>query len=81
MALYDFENIETGEVKEYSMPISEYDDFCKKNTHLKRVYTSAPQTVSGHGDFLSRTSDGWKEVQQKIKSGLPPRYKDNIRTK
>lgn len=81
MALYDFENIKTGEVKEYSMPISEYDDFVKNNPDLKRVYTSAPQTVSGHGDFLSRTDDGWKEVQSKIKKGLPPKYKDNIRTK
>jgi len=81
MALYDFKNIKTGEVKEYSMPISEYDDFQKENPHLKRVFTKAPQTVSGHGSIHSRTDDGWKEVQDKIKSGLPPSLKDNIKTK
>ncbi len=81
MALYDFENIETGEVKEYSIGMAEYDNFVKENPQLKRVFLTAPPTVSGHGSLHSRTDDGWKEVQDKIKSGLPPSLKDNIRQK
>ena len=33
------------------------------------------------GGALKKAGDGWKEVQDKIKSGLPPRYKDNVKTK
>jgi hypothetical protein len=79
--LYDFENIKTGEVKEYSMRLADYDEFVKNNPHLKRVMLKAPQTISGTGSVVSKTDDGWKEVQQKIKRGLPPSLRDNIREK
>jgi hypothetical protein len=31
--------------------------------------------------MLQRAGDGWKDVQNKIKKGLPPRLRDNIKTK
>ena len=79
--LYDFKNIETGEIKEYTMRLAEYDDFVANNPGLVRVIVRPPRTVAGHGDFISRTDGGWKEVQDKMKAGLPPKYKDNIRQK
>ena len=33
------------------------------------------------GSMLKTAGDGWKEVQDRIKSGLPPRLKGNIKTK
>jgi hypothetical protein len=35
----------------------------------------------GGKSILSRAGDGWKEVQDRIKSGMPPRLRDNIKSK
>jgi hypothetical protein len=42
---------------------------------------SAPNLISGAKSTLQTAGDGWKEVQDKIKKGLPPRLRDNIKTK
>ena len=43
---------------------------------------SAPKfNTRADGDVLKKAGDGWKEVQQRIQSGLPPRLKGNIKTK
>tara|TARA_B100001094_G_scaffold331521_1_gene400151 strand:+ start:6706 stop:6954 length:249 start_codon:yes stop_codon:yes gene_type:complete len=82
MPLYDFQNKETGEVVEYNISISEYDNFIKDNPDLKRVILKAPGlTSSGGQGALQRAGDGWKEVQDKVKAGLPPSLRDNIKTK
>jgi hypothetical protein len=82
MPSYDFENKETGEVKEYIMSWKELDNFKKDNPHLKQVILKAPGIdYDGGKGVLERAGAGWKEVQDKIKSGLPPRLKDNIKTK
>mgnify|MGYP001171828943 CR=1 FL=1 len=82
MPSYDFENKETGEVEEHILKISEYDQFLKDNPQLKRVYLSAPSIdYDGGKSILSKAGDGWKEVQDRIKSGMPPRLRDNIKTK
>lgn len=83
MPRYDFKHKETGKVKEYSLKISEYDDFVENNPQLQRIYTPIAHTIEGSAgsSILSRAGDGWKEVQQKIKNGLPPGLKDNIKTK
>ncbi len=82
MPAYDFENKETGEVEEHIMKISEYDQFLEDNPQLKRVYLT-PLNIDSDGGktVLGRAGDGWKEVQDKIKSGLPPRLRGNIKTK
>jgi len=81
MPLYDFEDKETGEIVTKMIKISDKDQFLKDNPNLKQVILSTPSIIGSVGGTLSRAGDGWKEVQDKIKSGLPPRLKDNIRTK
>lgn len=81
MPLYDFEDKKTGEIVTKMIKISDKDQFLKDNPNLKQVILSTPSIVGSVGGTLSRAGDGWKEVQDKIKSGLPPRLKDNIRTK
>ena len=81
MPLYDFEDKETGEIVTKMIKISDKDQFLKDNLNLKQVILSTPSIIGSVGGTLSRAGDGWKEVQDKIKSGLPPRLKDNIRTK
>jgi len=81
MPLYEFKNKDTGEVITKMLKISEREDYLKDNPNLESVI-SAPQIVSGDsGGVLKKAGDGWKEVQNRIKSGLPPSLKDNIRTK
>lgn len=82
MAIYDFRNKTTGEITEVTMPISQYDQFIKDNPDLERYYSSAPAvSYAGGTSMLQRAGDGWKDVQNKIKKGLPPRLRDNIKTK
>jgi len=81
MPLYDFEDKVTGEIVTKMIKISDKDQFLKDNPNLKQVILSTPSIIGSVGGTLSRAGDGWKEVQDKIKSGLPPRLKDNIRTK
>ncbi len=82
MPLYDFKNNETDELEEHMVKISEYDQFLLDNPHLQRVYTKvAALSADGGRDALSRAGDGWKEVQDKIKSGMPPADRHLIQTK
>ena len=82
MPIYDFQNKETGEVETHIMKIADKEKFLEDNPHLKQVILTAPGIdYDGGQTALKRAGDGWKEVQDKIKSGLPPRLRDNIRTK
>ena len=84
MPLYEFINTKTNEVFEESISLSEYDKYMEDNPHIKRHYSSAPAiSYSGEASkgVLSRAGDGWKEVQDRIKSGMPPRDRHRIKPK
>jgi len=82
MPSYDFENKETGEIEEHIMSYTKLDEFKKDNPHLKQVILKAPSVdYDGGKGVLQKAGDGWKEVQQRIQSGLPPKDRDKIRTK
>ena len=81
MPRYDFLNTETGEVTEYTMSWKELDKFKKDNPHLKQQISGLNMITGREGSTLRKAGAGWKEVQDRIKSGLPPRLKDNIKTK
>jgi len=81
MPRYDFKNIETEEVTEYTMSWKELDKFKEENPHLQQIYSGINMISGKEGSMLRKAGAGWKEVQDRIKSGLPPRLKDNIKTK
>ena len=81
MPRYDFLNTETGEVKEYTMSWKDLDKFKEENPHLKQQISQMKMITGKEGSMLKKAGDGWKEVQDRIKSGLPPRLKGNIKTK
>ncbi len=81
MPRYDFLNTETGEVKEYTMSWKDLDKFKEENPHLKQQINQLNMITGKEGSMLKTAGDGWKEVQDRIKSGLPPRLKGNIKTK
>ena len=79
MPIYDFKDLTSGEVYTKMMSIADMEEYVK-DKNIQQVL-SAPKIVSHVGGTLKHAGNGWKEVQDKIKSGLPPQYKDNIKTK
>ena len=81
MPRYDFKDLETGEVTEYTMSYKDLDKFKEENPNLQQQI-GIPNHITGtEGSTLRQAGSGWKEVQDRIKSGLPPRLKGNIKTK
>jgi len=80
MPLYEYRNKNTGEIITKMVKIADREQFLKDNPELESII-SAPTIATEIGGTLKKAGDGWKEVQNRIKSGLPPRLKDNIRTK
>ena len=82
MPTYEFKNTETDEVFEKFMKYEEKVKYLEDNPHIKTYYSKGPNIAyDGGWSVLNKSGDGWKEVQSRIKSGLPPRLKDNIKTK
>jgi len=81
MPTYEFKNIETDEVFEKIMSYESKVDYLEKNPHIQSHYSTLNIDHDGGKSVLSRAGDGWKEVQNRIKSGMPPRLRDNIKTK
>lgn len=82
MPRYDFKNLKTGEVKEYTMSYKDLDQFKKDNPDLQQQIGTINHSYNSSGSAtLKKAGDGWKEVQQRIQSGMPPRLRSNIKTK
>ena len=81
MPTYEFKDKETGELQELFMKISEKEKFLKDNPNLISIISAPNYITRSDGDVLKKAGDGWKEVQDKVKATLPPRYKDKVRTK
>lgn len=67
--IYEFKNIETGEVKEYSMRLSELDQFIEDHPELVQVIGATPLSYSGAG-FHLKVDDGFKEVISRTEERL-----------
>lgn len=80
MPLYDFKNLKTGEVETKMMSIASMQEYVK-DPNIQQVL-SAPNVIGETGgSVLKQAGDGWKEVQQRIQSGMPPADRGNIDTK
>jgi|TARA_B100000085_G_scaffold266097_1_gene274427 hypothetical protein len=81
MPTYEFKNNETDEVFEKIMSYDDKVKFLEENPHIQSYYSKMNIDYDGGKTVLGRAGDGWKEVQDRIKSGLPPRLRDNIKSK
>ena len=80
MPLYDFKNLETGQVESKMMSIADMIEYVK-DPNIQQV-VGAPKIIGEvSGSVGRKAGDGWKEVQQRIKNGLPPSLRGNIDTK
>lgn len=80
MPLYDFKDLTSGEVYTKMMSISDMEEYVK-DKNVQQVIGSPMIIGEVSGSVGRKAGDGWKEVQQRIKKGLPPRLRDNINTK
>lgn len=69
MPTYAFRNIETDEIEEYSIRISEYDQFKLDNPHLERYINEAAGMIGGVDGI--KTDQGFKEVLSKVAEAHP----------
>ena len=81
MPTYEFRNKKTGEVFEKFFSYDNKVKFLEQNPDVVSHYTTLNIDHDGGKSVLTRAGSGWKEVQDRIKSGMPPRLRDNIKTK
>lgn len=69
MPQYEFKNSETGEVKELSLRISEYDQWKSDNPKWERYHgpSSAPKLVTGVKSTMSIAGKDWERHLNNIK--------------
>ena len=68
---YDFKNMKTGEVKEYSMSWKDLDQFKKENPDLQQQILPPNFITRRDGDVLKKAGAGWNEVLQKVGEAHP----------
>jgi len=81
MPTYEFKNTDTDEVFEKMMSYDDKVQYLKDNPNIQGYYSKINIDFDGGKSVLSRAGDGWKEVQDRIKSGMPPKDRSNIKTK
>ena len=76
MATYPVVNTKTGEQKEVSMSVHDWDKWKEKNPDWSRDY-SDPETMPGVGevgewkDKLRKKAPGWNDILKKVKKSAP----------
>jgi len=82
MPTYEFKNTETDEVFEKFMKYEDKVKYLEDNPHITTYYSKGPNIdYDGGGSILKKAGDGWKEVQDRIKSGMPPKDRHRIKQK
>ena len=69
MPKYEFKNIETGEIAEVTLRISDYDVWKKDNPQWERYHSSgsAPKIVSGVKSSMTMAGKDWEDHLTRIK--------------
>ena len=88
MPNYDFRDINTGEVKQYTMSYTKLDEFKEQNPHLEQYHSAANLPVMSDGSRMSVPGIGQpdarfeREVIGRIKEKVPGNtLKENHKTK
>ena len=81
MPTYEFKNTETDEVFEKLMSYDNKVKFLEENPDVQSHYTTLNIDHDGGKSVLTRAGGGWKEVQERIKSGMPPKDRGLIKSK
>ena len=69
MPTYPVKNLKTGEKKELSMTISQYEQWRKENPDWDKDWAAGVAAVGEVGDWkdkLRKTKPGWNDVLKKV---------------
>lgn len=66
MPTYIFRNIETEEIEEHYMKISELDQFKEDNPQLK-IQLQGMNMISDHKSTLTRAGSDWQDMLKRMK--------------
>jgi len=76
MPTYQFKNVETGEVVEYTMKLAEYDKFKKDNPQLERYFSV--EGLASLGDGMRMDTPGTGKADSTFEKYVIQRMKDTI---
>lgn len=76
MPVYQFRNIETGEVEEHLMSYTKLDSFKDENPHLERYFT--PDTLPGLGDSMRMSLPKYSQGDPAFEHGVIDRIKETV---
>lgn len=76
MPTYTFKNLNTGEVEEHTLKLSEYDKFKEDNKHLERYF--APEDLPVFSDAARMSVPGTKSYDSAFEKGVIQRIKDTV---
>ena len=81
MPTYSFKNLDTGEIEEHVMRMSELDTFKETNPRLERALVDTPSFGDPARMGRVKPDNGFREVLQKISERTPGGgvLKDSIR--
>ena len=71
MPTYPFKNLNTLEIEEHVLRVSEYDKFKEDNPHLQRYIDSMPGTSDPVRLGRLKPAEGFREVLRNIEKGSP----------
>jgi hypothetical protein len=74
--IYIFRNIETEEIIEMNMRLSEYDDFKENNPHLERYYDA--ETLPSFGDSTRMSVPGIGQPDARFEREVIGRIKEKV---
>ena len=80
MPTYPVKNLKTGETKDLSMTMKEYDQWRKDNPDWDKDWSKGVAGVGEVGEWkdkLVRRKPGWNEVLEKVQS-MPGAHKQKI---
>lgn len=82
MPIYSVRDNDTGEIEDMMMSYSSLTEYLKEHPNKQSIITKAPGlATAGTRGALTQAGDGWKEVQDRVRSGMPPKDRHLVRTK
>ena len=76
MPVYQFRNIETGEVEEHMMSYTKLDSFKDENPHLERYF--APENLPVLGDSMRMSLPKYSQGDSAFEHGVIDRIKASV---
>jgi hypothetical protein len=64
MPTYNMKNIETGEIKEMILSLTEREELLESGTYTQELSTA--QFISMHGSTVGKTSGDWRDLLKKV---------------